>query len=93
MDPAVSLKVLKAVPTLKTAFAQRAAEEQSLDSQKLEPKKQKGTKRCTGHFGCSNAAVYKEASGTLFCKMHKPKQVAVTPVIVEKNSTKKYSKK
>ena len=93
MDPAVSLKVLKAVPTLKTAFAQRAAEEQSLDSQKLEPKKQKGTKRCTGHFGCSNAAVYKEASGTLFCKMHKPKQVAVTPVIVEKNSTKKSSKK
>ena len=93
MDPAVSLKVLKAVPTLKTAFAQRAAEEQSLDSQKLEPKKQKGTKRCTGHFGCSNAAVYKEASGTLFCKLHKPKQVAVTPVIVEKNSTKKSSKK
>ena len=93
MDPAVSLKVLKAVPTLKTAFAQRAAEEQSLDSQNLEPKKQKGTKRCTGHFGCSNAAVYKEASGTLFCKMHKPKQVAVTPIIVEKNSTKKPSKK
>jgi hypothetical protein len=93
VDPAVSLKVLKAVPTLKTAFAQRAAEEQSLDSQKLEPKKQKGTKRCTGHFGCSNAAVYKEASGTLFCKMHKPKQVAVTPVTVEKNSTKKSSKK
>jgi len=40
VDPAVSLKVLKAVPTLKTAFAQRAAEEQSLDSQK-EPKKKK----------------------------------------------------
>ena len=92
MDPAVSLKVLKAVPTLKTAFAQRAAEEQSLDSQK-EPKKKKGTKHCTGHFGCSNAAVYQEPSGTLFCKLHKPKQVAVTPIIVEKNSTKKSTKK
>ena len=93
MDPAVSLKVLKAVPTLKTAFSQRAAEEQSLDSQKLEPKKKKGTKLCTAHFGCSNAAVYQEPSGTLFCKLHKPKQVAVTPIIVEKNSTKKSSKK
>ena len=93
MDPAVSLKVLKAVPTLKTAFSQRAAEEQSLDSQKLEPKKKKGTKHCTAHFGCSNAAVYQEPSGTLFCKLHKPKQVAVSPVIVEKNSTKKSSKK
>ena len=93
MDPAVSLKVLKAVPTLKTAFSQRAAQEQSLDSQKLEPKKKKGTKLCTAHFGCSNAAVYQEPSGTLFCKLHKPKQVAVTPVIVEKNSTKKSSKK
>ena len=92
MDPAVSLKVLKAVPTLKTAFAQRAAEEQSLDSQK-EPKKKKGTKHFTGHFGCSNAAVYQEPRGTLFCKLHKPKQVAVTPVTVEKNSTKKSSKK
>ena len=93
MDPAVSLQVLKAAPTLKSVFSQRNAEEQSQDSHNLQPKKKKGTKTCTAHFGCSNAAVHQEALGTLFCKLHIPKQVAVTPFLVEKQSTKKSAKK
>ena len=88
MDPAVSLRVLKAAPTLKSAFSQCNTEEQS--SQNLEPKKKKATNNCTAHFGCSNAAVYQEASGTLFCKLHK--QVAVTPVLVKKQSKKSAKK-
>ena len=44
VDPAVSLRVLKAVPTLKSAFSQRTAEEQSQDSHNLQPKKKKELK-------------------------------------------------
>ena len=92
VDPAVSLRVLKAVPTLKSAFSQRNADEQAQHSHNLPSKKKKGTKTCTAHFGCGNPAAYHEDSGTLYCKLHKPKQVAVTPVLVEKQSTKKSKK-
>jgi len=93
VDPAVSLRVLQAVPTLKSAFSQRNAEDQSQHSHNIQHKKPRGTKNCTAHFGCGNTAVFQEASGTLFCKQHKPKQVAVTPVFLEKQSTKKSTKK
>ena len=90
MDPAVSLRVLKAVPTLKAAFSQRDADDLS---QNVQQKKTRATKKCIAHFGCTSTAVFQETSGTLFCKEHKPKQVAVTPVLIEKQSTKKSTKK
>ena len=50
-------------------------------------------KNCTGYFGCNNLAIYQEQSGTLFCKVHRPKQVQNTVIRGDKSAAKKVSKK
>ena len=46
-------------------------------------------KLCNGFFGCKNIATSKEASGTLFCRDHKPKNVPLESVLVEKKKSVK----
>ena len=65
VDPALALKVLQKQsaprPTLKGAFT--AKPPSTLEpTEQPQPKKTTCEKQCTGHFGCSNLAVFKEAS-------------------------------
>ena len=88
VDPITSLKVLKAVPTLKSAFSARAGE---VKESPKEPatKKNKG-KSCSGHFGCKNIASFvEESSGTVYCRDHRPRQIPTVAILVEKGKKKK----
>ena len=88
VDPITSLKVLKAVPTLKSAFSSRAGE---VKESPKEPatKKNKG-KSCSGYFGCKNIASFvEESSGTVYCRDHRPKQIPTVAILVEKGKKKK----
>ena len=92
VDPALALKVLQKQsaprPTLKGAFT--AKPPSTLEpTEQPQPKKTTREKQCTGHFGCSNLAVFKEASGTLYCRDHKPKSVPVANVFVAKKKQTK----
>ena len=93
VDPSTSLKVLKAVPTLKAAFAGGIPDSRSQQKQKEVSVKKTHGKLCTSHFGCKNIAVCRESSGTLFCKKHKPRQVPTSAICSEKQNAKKPSKK
>ena len=88
VDPITSLKVLKAVPTLKSAFSSRAGE---VKESPKEPatKKNKG-KSCSGYFGCkNNASFVEQSSGTVYCRDHRPKQIPTVAILVEKGKKKK----
>ena len=89
VDPSTSLKVLKGVPTLKSAFSGRAGDIKQLENSKAPaPRKSKG-KTCTGYFGCKNPAVFQENSGTVYCRDHRPNKVPTTAILVEKGKNKK----
>ena len=60
--------------------------------QKQTKEKKKG-KNCTGYFGCNNIAIYQEQSGTLFCKVHRPKQVQTSVIPSDKPAARKVPKK
>ena len=92
VDPTLALKVLKQqaataqTPTLKGAFH---AKHPSSSESTAETKKPARDKLCNGFFGCKNIATSKEASGTLFCRDHKPKNVPLESVLVEKKKSVK----
>ena len=82
MDPTTSLKVIKGTPTLKAAFAAQLPEQSFQETSKAQSSRNNSRgKTCTGHFGCNNIAVFREDSGTLFCRDHKPKQVPTKPIL------------
>ena len=87
VDLAISLKVLKSAtapkPTLKAAFT-ASAHSTSEGTAEVQQKKSTHEKLCSGHFGCTNVTVFKENSGTLHCREHKPKHVPVVPIFVER---------
>ena len=87
VDPTLALKVLKQqaaqTPTLKGAFQTKHP------SSTAETKKPARDKLCNGFFGCKNIATFKETSGTLFCRDHKPKNVPLETVQVEKKKSLK----
>ena len=87
VDPITSLKVLKAVPTLKSAFSACTGEVKESEKEPA-PKKHKG-KTCTGYFGCKNIASFQENSGTVYCREHRPKNIHTTAILVEKGKKKK----
>ena len=92
VDPTLALKVLKQqaataqTPTLKGAFQ---AKHPSSTETTAETKKPARDKLCNGFFGCKNIATFKETSGTLFCRDHKPKNVPLETVQVEKKKSLK----
>ena len=92
VDPTLALKVLKQqaataqTPTLKGAFQ---AKNPSSTETTAETKKPARDKLCNGFFGCKNIATFKETSGTLFCRDHKPKNVPLETVQVEKKKSLK----
>ena len=92
IDPALALKVLKGAPTLKGAFTAGLQEFKAPPAQKQTKDKKQG-ENCTGYFGCNNLAIYQEQSGTLFCKVHTPKQVQTTVIPTDKPAVKKVPKK
>ena len=89
VDPVISLKFLKSAtapkPTLKAAFtASTHSTSEGIRTAEVQQKKSAREKLCSGHFGCTNVAVCKETSGTLYCREHKPKHVPVEQIFVEK---------
>ena len=89
VDPSTSLKVLKEVPTLKSAFSGRAGDMKELENSKEPAPKKSKRKTCTGYFGCKNSASFQETSGTLYCREHRPSKVTTTAIMVEKGKNKK----
>ena len=83
IDPALALKVLKGAPTLKGAFTDGLQDCKAPSTQQKKKEKKKG-QSCTGYFGCQNLAQYEEASGTLFCNEHRPKQVQTSAIQTDK---------
>ena len=92
IDPALALKVLKGAPTLKGAFTAGLQDCKAPPPQQKTKDKKKG-KSCTGHFGCQNIAQYYEPSGTLFCKLHRPRQVQTSVIPSDKSAARKVTKK
>ena len=89
-----SLKLLKRTPTLKAAFAASLPEDTSQQTTKEQTsKKPNRGKTCSGHFGCNNIAVFREDSGTLLCRDHKPKSVPTKPIVDDKQTAKSGKRK
>ena len=74
---------MKGPPTLKGAFTAGQQDSKAPPAQKQTKEKKKG-KTCNGYFGCQNVAAYHEPSGTLYCKVHKPKQVQTSAIQTDK---------
>ena len=72
-------------PTLKADF-HATAHSTFEGTGKVQQKKSTCDKLCSGNFGCTNVAFFKDNSGTLYCKDHKPKQVPGAPIFVEKKN-------
>ena len=88
VDPITSLKVLKAVPTLKSAFSARAGEVKESPKEPATKKKQREELQC--YFGCKNIASFvEESSGTVYCRDHRPRQIHTVAILVEKGKKKK----
>ena len=79
----MALKVLKGTPTLKGAFTAGQQESKAPSAMK-QTKEKKKVKTCSGYFGCQNVAAFQEPSGTLYCKVHKPKQVQTSAIQTDK---------
>ena len=92
IDPTLALKVLKGAPTLKGAFTAGVQESTPPLTQPNKKEKKKG-QSCTGYFGCKNLAQYQEASGTLYCKEHRPKQVQTLIITSDKPAARRVQRK
>ena len=92
IDPTLALKVLKGAPTLKGAFTAGVQDCKAPSTQQKKKEKKKG-QSCTGYFGCQNLAQYQEASGTLYCKEHRPKQVQTLIITSDKSAARRVQRK
>ena len=92
IDPALALKVLKGAPTLKGSFTADLQDCKAPSTQQKKKEKKKG-QSCTGYFGCQNLAQYQEASGTLYCEEHRPKQVQTLIITSDKPAARRVQRK
>ena len=83
---------MKGAPTLKGAFTAGQQDCKAPPHSKETKEKKKG-KTCTGYFGCQNIAAYHEASGTAYCRIHKPKHVQTSAIQTDKPTARKVPKK